>query len=64
MLLPNAACEFSIVKTIDGRLSSFGGMPAPEQFSVDDPPLMFTGIQILEPGYLTTFPFSLFAFND
>jgi NDP-sugar pyrophosphorylase family protein len=62
VLLPNAACEkFSIVKTIDGRLSGFGGMPEPEQFSMDDPPLMFTGIQILEPRILDYIPRGVFS---
>jgi NDP-sugar pyrophosphorylase family protein len=62
VLLPNAACEkFSIVKTIDGRLTGFGGMPVPEQFSMDDPPLMFTGIQILEPRILDYIPRGVFS---
>jgi NDP-sugar pyrophosphorylase family protein len=50
VLLPNAACErFSIVNAADGCLLGFGGMPLREDFSVESPPLMFTGIQILDP---------------
>lgn len=62
VLLPNAACEkFSIVKTNEGLLSGFGGMPSAEQFRADDPPLMFTGIQILEPEILDYIPRGVFS---
>ncbi len=62
VLLPNAACErFSIVKALDGRLAAFGGMPVREEFSADDPPLMFTGIQILEPRILDLIPPGVFS---
>ena len=62
VLLPNAACErFSVVKTVDGLVSDFGGMPAPKQFSENDPPLMFTGIQILEPQIFDYIPPGVFS---
>ncbi len=48
VLLPNAACEkFSIVNAVDGGLQGFGGMPVRTDF-LNEPPLMFTGIQILD----------------
>lgn len=62
VLLPNAACEkFSVVKTVDGMLSGFGGMPAANEFSPDNPPLMFTGIQILEPQIFAYIPPGVFS---
>jgi NDP-sugar pyrophosphorylase family protein len=61
VLLPNPTCEkFSIVNANDGLLCGFGGMPAPEEF-VDNPPLMFTGIQILEPRILDFVPRGVFS---
>ena len=62
VLLPNVAREkFSVVETADGFLQGFGGMPAPEEFSNDDPPLMFTGIQILEPKIFDYIPHGVFS---
>jgi len=65
VLLPNAACErFSIVKTAktaDGLLEGFGGMPVPGDYSPDNPPLMFTGIQILEPKIFDYIPRGVFS---
>ena len=62
VLLPNAACEkFSVVKTADGFLQGFGGMPSPAEFSNDEPPLMFTGIQILEPKIFDYIPHGAFS---
>jgi NDP-sugar pyrophosphorylase family protein len=62
VLLPNPAYEkFSIVNTVDGCVSGFGGMPAPEVFSENDPPLMFTGIQILEPRIFDYIPRGVFS---
>lgn len=62
VLLPNAACEkFSTVKTGDGLLRGFGGMPAREHFSESDPPLMFTGIHILEPEIFDYIPRGVFS---
>jgi len=62
VLLPNFACEkFSVVKTAEGLLQGFGGMPHADDYPADSPPLMFTGIQILEPkifDYITRGVFS------
>jgi NDP-sugar pyrophosphorylase family protein len=62
VLLPNAACEkFSVVKTADGLLQGFSGMPVSGDYSADNPPLMFTGIQILEPKIFDYIPRGVFS---
>lgn len=62
VLLPNAACEkFSTVITAEGFLRGFGAMPAPAHFSENDPPLMFTGIHILEPEIFDYIPRGVFS---
>ena len=62
VLLPNPSCErFSIVKTSEGLLQGFGGMPAKGDFPDDCPPLMFTGIQILEPAIFDYIPRGVFS---
>lgn len=62
VLLPNVACErFSVVETAKGFLRGFSGMPVPGKFSKQDPPLMFTGIQILEPGIFDYVPRGVFS---
>jgi len=62
VLLPNAACEkFSVVNTSEGFQQGFGGMPEREQFFKSDPPLMFTGIQILEPRIFDYIPPGVFS---
>lgn len=62
VLLPNIACEkFSIVKTADGFVQGFGGMPSPADYSANNPPLMFTGIQILEPKIFDYIPHAVFS---
>jgi NDP-sugar pyrophosphorylase family protein len=62
VLLPNTARErFSIVEAAGGLLSGFGGMPAREDVSNDKPPLMFTGIQILEPKIFDYIPRGIFS---
>ena len=62
VLLPNAACEkFSIVKAADGLLQGFGGMPIPGDYPANNPPLMFTGIQILEPKIFEYIPRGVFS---
>ena len=62
VLMPNPACEkFSTVQTLEGCVKGFGGMPVPEQFSEQEPPLMFTGIQILEPRILDYVPPGIFS---
>ena len=62
VLLPNPACErFSIVDAADGCLRGFGGMPKQIDFLNRDPPLMFTGIQILEPRIFDYIPQAVFS---
>jgi len=62
VVLPNAACErFSIVKASGGLLQGFGGMPSPADFSGGNPPLMFTGIHILEPRIFDYIPRGVFS---
>lgn len=68
VLLPNARRErFSIVETQDGLITGFGGMPTPlsaeESAMADesDAPLMFTGIQILEPRIFDYIPRGVFS---
>ncbi len=63
VLLRNPEHErFSIVETRNGLVSKFAGMPGP--MSVDsraDPPLMFTGIQILESRIFDYIPRGVFS---
>jgi len=64
VLLPNVARErFTIVETAGGLVKRFGGMPRqPESASAtEDPPLMFTGIQILEPRIFHYIPRHVFS---
>lgn len=62
VVLPNAACErFSTVKVRDGFLKGFGGMPDAKEYVGQDPPLMFTGIQILEPAIFDYIPKGVFS---
>ena len=62
VVLPNASCErFSIVKASKGMLQGFGGMPRAADFVGKDPPLMFTGIQILEPAIFNHIPRGVFS---
>jgi NDP-sugar pyrophosphorylase family protein len=70
ILLPNPKRQrFSLVHTQDGLVTGFGGMPEPLEASDnegDDPveestPLMFTGIQILEPGIFDYIPRDVFS---
>lgn len=62
VLLPNVGCErFSVVETGNGLLRGFGGPPAPENFSDANPPLMFTGIHILEPKIFEYIPTGRFS---
>jgi NDP-sugar pyrophosphorylase family protein len=61
VLLPNVACEkFSVVKAAGGFLEGFGGMPRPDEIP-GAPPLMFTGIQILEPKIFDYIPRGVFS---
>jgi len=61
VLLPNTKYErFTVVETSNGLLKGFGGMPAPDSGG-DQPPLMFTGIQILEPRIFEYIPRGVFS---
>lgn len=66
VLRPNPLRErFSIVETRDGLITGFGGMPPPaaasDNASERDVPLMFTGIQILEPRIFSYIPRGVFS---
>ena len=61
VLLPNARRErFSVVETRGPLVTGFGGMPAPGG-DERDVPLMFTGIQILEPRIFDYIPRGCFS---
>jgi NDP-sugar pyrophosphorylase family protein len=60
VLLPNTRCErFSVVETEEGRIKGFGGMPV--HTDEGPAPLMFTGIQILEPRIFEYIPRGVFS---
>lgn len=64
VLLPNVARErFTVVETSGEFVSGFGGMPKSSQAAstIEDPPLMFTGIQILEPRIFDYIPPGVFS---
>ncbi len=62
VVLSNASCErFSMVKAKEGMLEGFGSMPSAADFVGKDPPLMFTGIQILEPAIFDYIPRGVFS---
>ncbi|MGB7921823.1 MAG: NDP-sugar synthase [Pyrinomonadaceae bacterium] len=76
VLLRNTRRErFSVVETRDGLITGFGGMPTPiasdnavddrsqndDRRSIADAPLMFTGIQILEPRIFSYIPRGVFS---
>jgi NDP-sugar pyrophosphorylase family protein len=63
VLRPNPKHErFSIVETSDGLVSRFAGMPGPLLAdSKSEPPLMFTGIQILESRIFDYIPPGVFS---
>jgi NDP-sugar pyrophosphorylase family protein len=60
VLIPNIHRErFSVVEARDGLVTAFGGMP---MASAHEPtPLMFTGIQILEPEIFAFIPRGVFS---
>ncbi|HEX3084200.1 MAG TPA: NDP-sugar synthase, partial [Pyrinomonadaceae bacterium] len=61
VLKPNVARErFSIVETHDGLVTKFAGMPSPAA-SDSEPPLMFTGIHIMEPRIFDYIPRGIFS---
>jgi len=60
VLLPNNRRErFSVVETENGRIKRFGGMPV--ENAAGPVPLMFTGIQILEPRIFEYIPRGVFS---
>jgi NDP-sugar pyrophosphorylase family protein len=62
VLLPNPKHErFSVVETGDGLVTGFGGMPAGSQGQDGDPPMMFTGIHILESRVFDYIPRGVFS---
>src|SRR5215472_17320419 len=62
VVLPNVARErFSVVDVADGLIERFGGMPAPASTDDSSPPLMFTGIQIMEPRIFDYIPRGVFS---
>jgi NDP-sugar pyrophosphorylase family protein len=61
VLRPNSSRErFSIMETQDGMVTRFGGMPDPA-IQGSPIPLMFTGIQILEPRIFSYIPRGVFS---
>jgi len=59
VLLPNVRRErFSLVHTANGNITGFGGMPSTAS---ENTPLMFTGIQILEPAIFNYIPRGIFS---
>ena len=60
--MPNLKRErFTVVEVEDGLLKGFGGMPTTSPSSGEGPPLMFTGIQILEPRIFDYIPRGVFS---
>src|SRR6266540_3995096 len=53
--------RFSIVETHEGLVTRFGGMPSPSDDPSAEPPLMFTGIQILESRIFDYIPRGTFS---
>jgi NDP-sugar pyrophosphorylase family protein len=61
VLMRNQRFErFSVVEVRDGLVTRFGGMPALKS-PADGPPLMFTGIQILESRIFDYIPRGIFS---
>lgn len=62
VLLRNPKHErFSVVETRDGLVSNFGGMPSASPEPNAEPPLMFTGIHILESRIFEYIPRGVFS---
>ena len=60
VLLPNTRRErFSVVNVEQGRITGFGGMPDPA--GTGPAPLMFTGIQLIEPRVFEYIPRGVFS---
>jgi NDP-sugar pyrophosphorylase family protein len=61
VLRSNPARErFSVVETHNGLITGFAGMPSPTDTGAD-PPLMFTGIHIMEPRIFDYIPRGIFS---
>ncbi|CAN5705202.1 NDP-sugar synthase [soil metagenome] len=62
VLLRNPTCQsFTVVETADGCLKGFGSMPVQAEYLGKEAPLMFTGIQILEPRIFDYIPRGSFS---
>jgi len=62
VLLPNPEYQrFTVVETADGLLRGFGSMPVQSDYFGREAPLMFTGIQILEPRIFNYIPPGVFS---
>ena len=62
VLLKNSRRErFSVVETHEGLVMKFAGMPTAVDAATDAEPLMFTGIQILEPRIFDYIPRGIFS---
>lgn len=62
VLLPNHARErFSVVEAEGGMLRGFGGMPSKENSTTENPPLMFTGIHVLDSRIFEYIPKGVFS---
>ncbi len=62
VLLRNSKREkFSVVETDGQLITGFGGMPNPNGASSEAAPLMFTGIQIVEPRIFDYIPRGIFS---
>jgi NDP-sugar pyrophosphorylase family protein len=62
VLLPNPDYQrFTVVEITDGFLKGFGSMPVQGEYAGGEVPLMFTGIQILEPRIFDYIPSGVFS---
>ena len=62
ILKRNKARErFSVVEISDGLVSRFSGMPSKTDSTAEDAPLMFTGIQTLDPRIFDYIPRGVFS---
>jgi NDP-sugar pyrophosphorylase family protein len=62
VLLPNVNRErFTLINVVDGLFTSLGDMPGPAANASEPTPLMFTGIQILEPRIFEYIPRGRFS---
>ena len=62
VLLPNPEYQrFTVVEIAEGCLKGFGSMPAQADYIGKEAPLMFTGIQILEPRIFDYVPRGMFS---